>query len=664
MSNYIRVAIAGNPNAGKTSIFNGLTGSSQAVGNWPGVTVEKKTGKICFLGNDIELVDLPGTYSLSAYSDEEVISRNYLVKKKPDVVINVVDATALEHSLFLTLQLVELGLPMVIALNMSDEAMKAGIKIDTQKLSKVLGVPVVPTVGTSSRQGLKELLEQVIKVAFERKVPKYKVDYGAEIERSTKQIEGLLVAPEVAKTSYNVHFFAHKILENDSEIAKELEQIVHDEAIHNKVGAEVARLKAIYGDDIETLVADRRYAAANGLAKLVVTGSYEERRRVSDLIDLLLTNRFVGVIIFLGILWGVFQLTYLIGNPIGEWIGFGLSKLGEIVSSWLSNVPFLGQMLSGGVIEGVGGVLVFFPNIFILFVFLSLLEDSGYMARVAFVMDGIMSKIGLSGKAFVPFVIGFGCSVPAIMATRTLDSKRERIITMLTAPLVSCSARMEVLVFLSSIFFAKAAGSVVWAVFAFGILMAIVMAKIFSATFFKGQPAAPLLIELPHYRVPTMLSVLLHTWERSKHFIKRAFGIIFVGSLVFWLLSNIPFGVGIEHSIIGRIGHSLEFLVLPLGLDWRAVVALLFGFVAKEVLIPVFSQLDPSAGSSSMQSWYAPSSALGMLIFFNMYTPCLATIAAIKAEAGTRWALFSVAYGLALGWIMAFLANLIGNLFM
>lgn len=661
--NRIRVALAGNPNSGKTSIFNALTGSTQYVGNWPGVTVEKKSGRACYKGQDFEIIDLPGTYSLSAFTDDEVVARNYLVKEKPDVVVNVVDATALEHSLFLTLQILELGLPTVIALNMSDEAEKQNIYIDAEKLSKMLGIPVIKTVGLTGK-GIIELLSNAKDVAEKKIKSKYQVDYGKDIELSTKKIENALNKSEVLRTGYPVHFFAHKVLENDAQVAAELESIEHSEEIHTAVQKELAWLKSIYGNDIDILVADKLYSCANGITRSVVSRGKQSRIHFTEVLDSILLSRFFGVLMFLAVLWGVFQMTFVIGNPIAELIGLGLSKLGELVSLGLGGIPWLNSLIVDGIINGVGGVLTFFPNIFILFVFLSILEDSGYMARVAFLMDNIMSRIGLSGKAFVPYVISFGCSVPAVMATRTLESKRERIITILTAPLVSCSSRMEVMVFLAGLYFGVHAGSVAWGITAFGILLAIGMAKFFSVTLFKQDKPTPLIIELPPYRAPTIRSVLIHTWDRSKHFIKKAGGVILVGSLAFWALSSLPWGTTIEGSFIGKIGHSLEFLVAPLGLDWKAVIALLFGFIAKEVVISVFNQISCTCNVGQICDWFTPSAAIGFMLFLNLYTPCLATIAATKAEAGWKWALFQIAYSLMLAWLVAFAAYRIGGLFL
>jgi len=744
MREIINVGVAGNPNAGKTSVFNHITGAMQTTGNWPGVTVSKVSGKCTVAGIKMNIVDLPGTYSLSAHSEDELVARNYIVKDQPDVIINIIDATALEHNLFLTLQLIELGVPMVIGLNMSDQAEKQNLKVDADRLSSILGVPVVQTIGTSGA-GIKKLMQEVLKIAKSRKRSNFLVDYGPQIEHSTQKIQEVLSETEIVKTKYPPHFFAHKLLEGDKKIEEEVETIEHPEIVHSIVESEMKRLKELFGDDVETLVIDRRYEQARIISKEVVKG-IERRQRFVDKIDRFLANRFFGLPVFGAILFGIYYLTFTFGPILGDLVADGLGWVDTIlfvplVASSSGFVSNIGTFLGGIINDGLGGILVFFPFILILFFLLSILEDSGYMARIAYIMDGIMSKIGLSGKAFIPYVVSFGCAVPGVMATRTLDSKRERILTILTAPLVACVTRMEVFFFLAAIFFAGSAitqSLVVWSIFIFGILLAIILVAIFSKIFFKNQPATPLLIELPPYRFPTVRSVLIHTWDRTKHFLQKAGGVILIGAVVFWVLSNTPSGglgssqnlslwmailiiltlwmtgntvfakslyknpatrakvvktmniisffaiVGIfvfailpninlsveviEQSIIGKIGHSLEWFVAPLGLDWRAVIALLTGFVAKELLISVFGMLgnfgNSGEGSSLViRTWYTIPEALGLMVFFNLYAPCLATIGAIKAEAGWKWMWFSIGYGIALGWIMAFIVYRVGMLF-
>ncbi len=753
MSREYEIGLAGNPNAGKTSVFNHITGAMQTTGNWPGVTVSKVSGKCSVKNEKMNIVDLPGTYSLSAHSEDELVAREYIVKDNPDVVINVLDATALEHNLFLTLQIIELGVPVVIALNMTDEAKKRDLKVDAKRLSNILGVPVIETIGTSG-EGVKELMCAVLDVAKSRKRSNYLVDYGPEIEHSTQKIQEVLSETEIAKTKYPPHFFAHKLLENDKAICNEVETIKHPELVHEIVNKEIKRLKGIFGDDVETLVIDRRYEQARIISKEVVKGIVR-RQRFVDKIDRFLANRFIGIPIFGIVMWGIFYATFTWGAPLSDWVAEGLAWIdttlfGALVDSSSVLVSNIGNFLSGVINDGIGGILVFFPFIVILFLILSFLEDSGYMARIAYIMDGIMSKVGLSGKAFIPYVVSFGCAVPGVVATRTLDSKRERILTILTAPLVSCVTRMEVFFFLAAIFFAGSAlaqSLVVWSVFIFGILLAITLVAIFSKIFFKNEPATPLLIELPPYRWPTLRSVLIHTWDRTKHFLQKAGGVILIGAIIFWILSNTPtsgitssatpwfivllvlalwmvinsvfskrlykntetrsktvktiniipfvlivgvFVLGvmphislsvdaIEQSLVGKIGHSLEWFVRPLGLDWRAVIALIAGFVAKELLISIFGVLgnfaedaepggleagqNPEGTPAVIATWYTTPAVLGMMVFFNLYSPCLATIGAIKAEAGWKWMWFSIAYGIALGWIMSFIVYQVGSLF-
>jgi ferrous iron transport protein B len=644
----IKIAVAGNPNSGKTTVFNQLTGSSQTTGNWTGVTVDIATGKRKVDDAEITFIDLPGTYSLSANSEDEKVARDFILTQKPDAIINVVDATALEHNLFLTLQLLELGVPMVIALNMFDVVEKNGMDVDVIKLSRELDVPVIPTSGIKG-MGIEELARKAMEVAQNHAIPKFQTHYGADIESSTKRIQNALLADEVAKTIYPLHFFAHKLLERDRQVEESLETIRHPDIVHKIVNEEIARLSEINGD-VETLVADRRYELANK-----ITGKVSKNPPRNSLVDRI--DRFVlgpfAIPLFGAILFTVFTLTFQIADPLSGWIADGFGWLGGLLASTFPG--WVGAASKSVIADGVGGVLSLLPNIFILFIFIAFLEDSGYMARVAYIMDGLMSRIGLSGKAFIPFVVGFGCSVPAVMATRALDTKRERIVTMLTAPFVSCSSRMAVLFFLAPLFFKTAIGQsiAVGSVFAFGVIVALAMVKILSGTLFNDQKPAALLIELPPYRWPSVKSIWNNSFDRVRHFLTKAGTVILLGSLIFWVLSYFPVGSTIENSFVGEIARFLEPLVTPIGLDYRAVIALLFGFVAKEIVASIFTQIEGQSGNP-IASWFTGASAVSFMVFFNLYTPCLATIAAIKAEAGWKWAVFSVLYGLAIAWFGAF----------
>ena len=645
----IRVAVAGNPNSGKTTVFNQLTGSNRTTGNWTGVTVDIASGKRKLGDVEMEIIDLPGTYSLSTHSDDEKVARDFILGQKPDAIINVVDATALEHNLFLTLQLLELQVPVVIALNMYDMVEKKGYEVDPEKLSKELGVPVVPTSGVKGT-GIDQLAKRTLEVAQEHRVSKFESHYGDDVESSARRIQKALIADEVAKTIYPIHFFAHKLLERDPLVEASLETIEHPDEVHNIVNQEIARLSSL-NSDVETLVADRRYELANQVAGKV--SKRPERKSIVDRVDKVVLGPF-GVPLFAIILFTIFTLTFQLADPISGWLSSLFDWFGGILTSTFPG--WVGAISKSVIVDGVGGVVSLLPNILILFIFIAILEDSGYMARVAYLMDGLMSRIGLSGKAFIPFVVGFGCSVPAVMATRALDTKRERIVTMLTAPFVSCSSRLAVLFFLAPLFFKSVISQsvAVGSVFAFGVVMALAMVKVLSGTMFKNEKPSPLLIELPPYRIPSVKSVWNNSFDRVKHFLLKAGTVILLGSLVFWALSYFPIGSTLDNSFVGTIAKVLEPLVTPLGLDFRAVIALLFGFVAKEIVVSVMSQMQSQSGTD-IASWFTGASALSFMVFFNLYTPCLATVAAVKSEAGWKWAVFSVAYSLAIAWIGAFL---------
>ncbi|MBP7733654.1 MAG: ferrous iron transport protein B [Caldisericia bacterium] len=645
----IKIAVAGNPNSGKTTVFNQLTGSYQTTGNWTGVTVDIATGKRKIGDVEVTFIDLPGTYSLSTHSQDEKVARDFILTQKPDAIINVVDATALEHNLFLTLQILELGVPMVIALNMFDIVEKRGFKIDLNKLSCELGVPVITTSGVKGK-GIEELAKIACKTAIDNLKPTYTTHYGQDIEASAERIQNALSADEVAKTIYPLHFFAHKLLERDPLVEASLETIEHPEIVHRIVDEEIEKLTDLNGD-VETLVADRRYELANKLARTV--SKSHERNTVVDKIDRVVLGRF-AIPIFALVMFAIFSLTFQLAEPLTGLISNGFAWLGGFFETVLPG--WGGALLKSVIADGLGGVLSLLPNIFILFVFIAVLEDSGYMARVAYIMDGLMSRIGLSGKAFIPFVVAYGCSVPAVMATRALDTKRERIVTMLTAPFVSCSSRLAVLFFLAPLFFKTALEQsvAVGSVFAFGTIMALVMVKVLSGTLFKKEKPSALLIELPAYRMPSVKSVWNNSFDRVRHFLVKAGTVIFIGSLIFWVLSYFPIGSSLEASFVGSIAKFLEPMVKPLGFDFRAVIALMFGFVAKEIVASIMTQIEGQSGNA-ISTWFSGgASAVSFMVFFNLYTPCLATVAAIKAEAGWKWAAFSVFYGIAIAWLSAF----------
>ena len=534
----ITIALAGNPNSGKTTIFNNLTGARQHVGNYPGVTVEKKEGTCRHEGATIHAVDLPGTYSLTAYSVEEVVARQFIVDEKPDVLVDIIDASNLERNLYLAVQFMELGVPLVLAFNMWDVAKAQGIDFDLEQLSRLLGAPIVPTVGNKGR-GTKELLDAVLRVAegTNASTPP-RIHYGNEIEREIERIQGLLDAEGADDARYSTRWLAIKLLENDREVRR----VVKSEAALRTARQGVERLRAIFGDPPETLIPDRRYGFISGACQEAVRSTVETRHTVSDKIDTVLTHQGVGLLIFLAMMYLVFHLTFTLGEyPMG-WIESLFAWLGRTIAGFWprGSDSFVKSLLVDGIIAGVGGVVVFLPNILLLFLAIAFLEDSGYMARAAFLMDRLMHKIGLHGKSFIPMLIGFGCSVPAILATRTLDSRRDRLVTMLIVPLMSCGARLPIYALIIPAFFPRAwQAPMLWGVYLIGIILAILCARLLRATLFKGQ-TRPFVMELPPYRLPTVKGLLIHTWSRGWMYLKKAGTVILAISIVLWFMTTFP----------------------------------------------------------------------------------------------------------------------------
>jgi ferrous iron transport protein B len=714
MTKKITIALAGNPNSGKTTIFNNLTGAHQKVGNWPGVTVEKKEGTATYNGYAIRVVDLPGTYSLTAYSQEEIIARNYIIEEKPDLVVDVIDASNLERNLYLASQLIDLGVKLVFALNMVDLAHSRGQIIYHEQLALLMGVPIIPTVGTKN-QGTTELLEAIVKVAEDKEsVTRHiHIDYGRELEDEIAKLQGLLRTVQQTMDEHKARWTATKLLENDEEIAKSLEKIPRKKAMMRQLEHSKMRLQQILGDDPETLIADRRYGFIHGALTETLRHTRKDRRYISDRVDTVLTNRLLGFPIFIFFIWAMFQLTFNLGSYPMAWIDAGVGLLAQFVGG-LMGEGLLKGLVVDGIISGVGGVAVFLPNIFILFFCIALFEDTGYMARAAFIMDKIMHTLGLHGKSFIPMIMGFGCNVPAIMATRVLESRRDRILTILINPLISCSGRLPIYVLIAGALFGARAGNVIFSIYLIGIAMAILMGQIFKRTLFKGE-IAPFVLELPPYRMPTFRGTVIHMWERGSIFIKKMGGVILIGSIIVWALSSFPQSVEYsrdyeaqkgriqgeyaaaiqgadadkaevltaemdkkigdietlqkrefqEKSLLGRLGKGIAPVLRPLGFDWRAGVALLTGFVAKEIVVSTFGVLYQVGGEqgeeseglrAAIQKAMTPLIGYAFMIFVLAYTPCLATVAAIRRETGSWvWTAFSVGYGLALAWILAFL---------
>jgi ferrous iron transport protein B len=703
----ITVALAGNPNSGKTTVFNQITGTRQHVGNWPGVTVEKKEGVIQHNGYRLRVVDLPGTYSLTAYSLEEIVARRFLVDDKPDVVVDIVDASNLERNLYLATQLIELGVKLILALNMADVAEARGHDIDADKLGALLGVPVVFTVGTRN-QGIKELLNKVVEVAEDRETSSRHIHiaYGRELEKEIKKIQDVIWQDPSIGKRYSTRWLAVKLLENDGAARERVGALGEiGSRILLQAEASRARLAEIYQDDTEMVLTDQRYGFIGGALKEVLRVSAEIKFDLSRQVDLVLTNRLLGIPIFIFFIWAMFQLTFTLGAYPMAWIDAGVGWIGGLAARALPAGVFR-DLLVNGVIAGVGSVIIFLPNILLLFFFIALFEDTGYLSRAAFIMDRVMHVIGLHGKSFIPLLMGFGCNVPAIMAARTLESERDRILTILINPLMSCSARLPVYILLAGTFFGASAGNAIFSIYGLGIALAIAMGKLFRVSLFRGD-SAPFVMELPPYRVPTLKSLLIHMWDRSAIFLRKMGRVILIGSLVVWFLGAFPrhaappsadvpgrIGTGqlaadslapppgpqrsgdggeasereklrLERSYLGRLGHLVEPVFAPLGFDWRTSVAVISGFVAKEIVVSTLGVLhaagaDVNEESEALRralraSGMTPLAAYALMAFVLTYVPCLATVGAIRRETNSwKWTAFSIAYSLTLAWVVAF----------
>ena len=664
------VALAGNQNCGKTTLFNCLTGSNQHVGNFPGVTVERKEGKI--LGHkDVSLVDLPGIYSLSPYTAEEVVTRDMLVHDHPDAILNIVDGTNLERNLYLTLQMMELRIPMVVALNMMDEVIASGNAIHVEKLAAHLGIPVIP-ITASKGEGIADLLQALMQVAQDHKIPE-KLDFcTGEVHRAIHSIAHL-VEDQANEAGYPARFAATKLVEGDEPMTKALKITEGQQHILDHI---VQEMEQAIGMDREAALADMRYQYIEQVCKDCVVKHQETREQVrSERIDRILTHKIWGIPIFLGIMLVVFWLTFsVIGGPLQglleTGIGWATDQLSQaLVQAQLS--PWLHSLIIEGVCAGVGSVLSFLPLIVLLFFFLSLLEDSGYMARVAFVMDKLLRKIGLSGRSFVPMLIGFGCSVPAIMATRTLSSDRDRKMTILLTPFMSCSAKLPIYGMITAAFFPHHGALVMISLYLLGVLVAVLSGLLLKNTVFKGN-SVPFVLELPAYRLPAPKSVLLHMWEKAKDFIHRAFTVIFVASLVIWFLQSFNWHLDLVadsgESILASIGSLIAPLFVPLGFgDWRASTALITGLSAKETVVSTLTVLTGAGSdvqlSGILQTMFTPVSALSFLVFTVLYMPCVAAFAATRREMGsTKSALATALYQTTAAYVVALIIYQVGSL--
>ena len=672
----IRVALVGNPNCGKTSLFNMASGSHEHVGNYSGVTVDAKEGDFEYGGYHFKIVDLPGTYSLSAYSPEELYVRRNLIEEIPDVVINVVDASNLQRNLYLTTQLIDMNLKVVMALNMYDELEARGDKLDIKQLGYLLGMPIVPTVSRVG-EGLEALFDKVIQID-ENSDPHLArhihINHGSELEQSIDRLKVLIQKNQDIRYKYSTRFLAIKYLENDKEVEAVVEKLPNRDEIIAARFQEQQRINEMLHSSAESALVDAKYAFVQG----ALAETYEpykgkkSRRTITDKIDALVTHRWAAFPLFFLILYVVFDGTFVIGEYPMQWIESIVSHIGAFVSSIMAD-GWLKDMIVDGVIGGVGSVLVFLPNILLLYFFISLLEDSGYMARAAFIMDRLMHKIGLHGKSFIPMIMGFGCNVPAIMATRTIESRKSRLITMLIIPFMSCAGRMPVYILIAGAFFPEHAGLVLLGMYALGILVAIVAAKIFSH-FFK-EDDLPFVMELPPYRVPTAKSIFRHTWEKGKQYLQKMSGIILICSMVIWFLGYFPNHDKYdtaqqqqEHSFIGYVGKAMEPALKPLGFDWKMGVGIVAGVGAKELVVStlgvMYADDEPVAAESvdetrlqrALVKSVTPAGALAYMVFILLYFPCIATFVAIRNESGGwKWAILTAIYTIGLAWIMAFI---------
>ena len=663
-------ALAGNQNCGKTTLFNQLTGSNQHVGNFPGVTVERKDGLI--RGHkDAVVVDLPGIYSLSPYTSEEIVTRDFLINSHPDGIINIVDATNIERNLYLSLQLIELNIPMVIALNMMDEVRANGGTIKIREMQQALGVPVVP-ISASKNEGVAELIDTALEVAANRQKPKRMDFCSGPVHRSIHAVAHL-VEDHAQRMNIPSRFAATKLVEGD-EIIRQALQLSENEL--DMIEHSVTEMEQELGTDREAALADMRYTFIEEVcAKSVIKGHQSRESLRSVKIDSVLTHKYLAIPIFLGIMMLIFWLTFgVIGPVLSDWLSLGIDAVTNLVDRALTAYginPVVHSLLIDGVFAGVGSVLSFLPIIVVLFFFLSILEDSGYMARVAFVMDKLLRKIGLSGRSFVPMLIGFGCSVPAIMATRTLSSERDRKMTILLTPFMSCSAKLPIYAVFSTAFFPDYAAMVMIALYVFGMLTAILCGLIFKHTLFKGQPV-PFVMELPNYRLPSSKSVLRLIYDKAKDFVVRAFTVIFLATLVIWFLQTFDTRFNVvdssSQSMLADIGRLIAPIFMPLGFsDWRVSTSLITGFTAKEAVVSTLAVLTGTSIATlpqALSGLFTPLAAASFLVFTLLYTPCVAAIGAVKREMGSGWhALAVAAFQTTVAWIMAFLLFQLGSIF-
>ena len=711
----INVALVGNPNCGKTSLFNIASGAHEHVGNYSGVTVDAKEGFFDFQGYHFRIVDLPGTYSLSAYTPEELYVRKHIIEETPDVIINVVDSSNLERNFYLTTQLIDMNVRMVIALNMYDELEASGNKLDYTQLSQLIGVPMVPTVCRRG-EGVDKLFHVIIGIYeggdflsqkgeirseiledlrdwHKTYVPDHEfgshkeeedarprgymrhihINHGPELERSIEEVKKAISQNEDIRHKYSTRFLSIKLLENDREIENFISTLPNGKeiiAIRNK---ETLRIRKVMNEDSEQAITDAKYGFITGALKETFTDNHLEKEQTTRVIDSIVTHRIWGYPIFFLFLYIMFEGTFVLGDYPMQGIEWLVDQLGNLIRNNMAEGP-LKDLLIDGIIGGVGGVIVFLPNILILYFFISILEDSGYMARAAFIMDKIMHRMGLHGKSFIPLIMGFGCNVPAIMATRTIEDRKSRLITMLVNPLMSCSARLPIYLVMIGAFFPNCASFMLLCIYTAGILLAVIMARIFSKFLVKGEDS-PFVMELPPYRMPTSKSIMRHTWEKGAQYLKKMGGIIMIASIIIWFLGYYPrhdahesVAEQQENSYIGQIGKAIEPVIKPLGFDWKLGIGLISGVGAKELVVSTLGVLYTNEGdvenvNLSNRIPITPLVALAYMLFVLIYFPCIATFAAIKQESGSwKWAIFAAGYTTGLAWLVAFTVFQIGSL--
>lgn len=715
----INVALVGNPNCGKTSLFNVASGSHEHVGNYSGVTVDAKEGHFDFQGYHFRLVDLPGTYSLSAYSPEELYVRKHIIDQTPDVIINVVDAGNLERNLYLTAQLIDMNVRMVVALNMYDALLHSGNTLDHKKLGQLFGVPIVPTVSRTGK-GIDNLFHVIIGLYegadfigqkeeiqdeamreyrewHDKYVPDHKygshdeethdfdgksyirhihINHGPELERSIDVVKEVICKNENIRYKYSTRFLAIKLLENDKDIEQRvISTLPNGEEVIRVRDKEAERIRLSMNEDSEQAITDAKYGFITGALKETYTEKNQNTEMFTRIVDSIVTHKIWGFPVFFVFLYLMFECTFVFGEYPKGWIEWLVEQIASLAETFMPAGP-LKDLIVDGIIGGVGGVIVFLPNILFLYIFISFMEDSGYMARAAFIMDKIMHKMGLHGKSFIPLIMGFGCNVPAIMASRIIESRKSRLVTILINPLISCSARLPIYLVMIGAFFPSKASLVLLSIYVTGILLAVLMARIFSRFIVRGDDA-PFVMELPPYRMPTAKSVLRHTWEKGAQYLKKMGGIIMIASVIIWFLGYYPNHDAYsttaeqqENSYIGQIGKAIEPVIEPLGFDWKMGVGILSGIGAKELVVSTLGVLytnDDGIESVDLADRIpiTPLVAYGYMLFVLIYFPCIATVAAIKNESGSwKWAAFTICYTTLLAWIVAFLVHQVGGIFL